>query len=115
MYSSGGRRGLQPRHPLKIRGAADFGESVRPALQRIRFRSWARLISSESTGDAVRNQENASLRCPYCGEQIEVMVDCSVVRHEYVEDCTVCCGPIVITVVASQGELMSVEGRSENE
>lgn len=60
------------------------------------------------------SQEAASIQCPYCGEQIEVVVDCSLGRQEYVEDCAVCCGPIVITVVSSHGGVISVEGRSEN-
>jgi transcription elongation factor Elf1 len=35
--------------------------------------------------------------CPYCGEQISVVVDVSVRRQTYVEDCEVCCKPIEIT------------------
>ncbi len=59
--------------------------------------------------------ESALIACPYCGERIELEVDCSVARQEYVEDCSVCCQPIVVTVVASDGELVHVEGRSESE
>lgn len=40
--------------------------------------------------------------CPYCGECFELLVDASVPRQEYIEDCEVCCRPIVllVTVVA---------------
>jgi hypothetical protein len=38
--------------------------------------------------------------CPYCGEIIEVVVDLSVPYQEYVEDCSVCCRPIVMNVIA---------------
>jgi cysteine-rich CPXCG protein len=55
----------------------------------------------------------ASLQCPYCWEPIEVLVDGSVPRQQYVEDCSVCCRPIVITVVASQGEVVSIDGHPE--
>ena len=35
--------------------------------------------------------------CPYCGEQISMVVDLSVRRQIYIEDCEVCCKPIEIT------------------
>ncbi len=57
----------------------------------------------------------ADLTCPYCGEEIEVAVDCSVRRQVYVEDCQVCCRPIVITLVCCDGEVESIEGRTEDE
>ena len=61
------------------------------------------------------NLQSAALDCPYCGEQVELLVDCSIEAQEYVEDCSVCCRPIVITANASDGELISIYGRSENE
>ncbi len=36
--------------------------------------------------------------CPYCGEVIDVLIDGSVERQEYIEDCQVCCRPIVFQV-----------------
>jgi hypothetical protein len=59
--------------------------------------------------------QTAFIQCPYCGEQIEVVVDCSVEQQEYIEDCSVCCRPITISVVTSQGEVVSIAGRSEDE
>jgi hypothetical protein len=56
-----------------------------------------------------------SIQCPYCGEQIEVIVDCSVRRQEYIEDCSVCCRPIVITVVAALDSVESIEARTEDD
>ena len=43
--------------------------------------------------------DTAFVQCPYCGEEIEVVVDGSVDHQQYVEDCSVCCRPIVLTVV----------------
>lgn len=57
----------------------------------------------------------ASLQCPYCWETIDVVVDCSVDEQEYTEDCSVCCRPIIITVLAEDGELQTVEARSEDD
>jgi hypothetical protein len=42
-------------------------------------------------------QRERFLDCPYCGEQISVLVDPSVSRQSYVEDCEVCCCPMSIT------------------
>ncbi|HEY6094717.1 MAG TPA: CPXCG motif-containing cysteine-rich protein [Gallionellaceae bacterium] len=63
----------------------------------------------------MQNIETAFIQCPYCGERIELVVDCSVEQQEYIEDCSVCCRPITISVVTSQGEVVSIEGRSEDE
>lgn len=59
--------------------------------------------------------ETAHLQCPCCWETIEVLADCSVAEQEYVEDCSVCCRPIVITVVCRDSELVELSGRSEDE
>lgn len=42
-------------------------------------------------------------------------MDCSVERQEYIEDCSVCCRPMVVTVVAADGALVSIEARTESE
>jgi len=57
---------------------------------------------------------NAMLQCPYCWEHIEFVVDCSVTPQEYVEDCSVCCSPIVVTVDAGDDDAVLVEARVEN-
>jgi hypothetical protein len=56
-----------------------------------------------------------SLQCPYCGESVEVLVDCSVDEQSYIEDCSVCCCPMLLTVLAEGGELRHIEARSEDE
>ena len=55
-----------------------------------------------------------SLYCPYCGEPIEVVVDLSLPEQEYVEDCSVCCRPILLTVSVHDGDPV-VTARNENE
>tara|TARA_B110000967_G_scaffold120527_1_gene123156 strand:- start:665 stop:859 length:195 start_codon:yes stop_codon:yes gene_type:complete len=53
--------------------------------------------------------------CPYCGEAIEVLIDPQEVGHQYIEDCQVCCKPIIFNVeVDSMGNLF-VLVRDENE
>ena len=53
--------------------------------------------------------------CPYCGERIEIIVDCSVDDQEYIEDCAVCCRPITIDATVDAGGDVQVTARSENE
>jgi len=38
-----------------------------------------------------------SFICPYCGEEISMVLDLSVRSQTYVEDCEVCCNPIEIS------------------
>jgi hypothetical protein len=52
--------------------------------------------------------------CPYCGEIIEIVVDLSVDHQEYVEDCSVCCRPIVMEVTAGDNGA-AVNVRSEDD
>ena len=40
----------------------------------------------------------ARIYCPYCGEGLTVFADPSEVEQEYIEDCQVCCRPIVMMV-----------------
>ncbi len=42
--------------------------------------------------------ETINIQCPYCWEYIDIIVDCSVEHQEYVEDCEVCCRPIVMDI-----------------
>jgi transcription elongation factor Elf1 len=38
------------------------------------------------------------ITCPYCGERINILIDCSVHQQNYIEDCQVCCHPINFNV-----------------
>lgn len=44
--------------------------------------------------------------CPYCWEEISVLLDLSVSTQSYVEDCEVCCNPITIAF-ESDGEALT--------
>ncbi|VAW68114.1 hypothetical protein MNBD_GAMMA08-1522 [hydrothermal vent metagenome] len=35
-----------------------------------------------------------NVQCPYCGEQISVMIEETGEPQQYIEDCQVCCRPI---------------------
>ena len=38
------------------------------------------------------------VHCPYCGETYGLAVDLSVGERTFIEDCTVCCHPIVLSL-----------------
>jgi hypothetical protein len=59
--------------------------------------------------------QSVELQCPYCGEHIEITVDCSEPSQEYVEDCSVCCNPMLLSILAFGTEDIQVEARAENE
>ncbi len=55
------------------------------------------------------------IQCPYCWEMLEISIDPSVSEQEYVEDCQVCCHPILLTVSIDEHQVPRVEARAENE
>lgn len=52
--------------------------------------------------------------CPYCGETIHVVIDCSVPDQEYIEDCQVCCRPINFNVAVFDDDIQ-ISASHENE
>lgn len=44
-------------------------------------------------------------QCPYCWEQVSVLVDLSQSSQTYIEDCEVCCNPIEFQVQCTGQEL----------
>ncbi len=53
--------------------------------------------------------------CPHCGENFESAFDTSAGDAELVEDCAVCCRPIVIHVTIDDDGDASVRVRREND
>ena len=58
--------------------------------------------------------EEVSAQCPYCWEQIFFEVDPSVSEQEYVEDCHVCCHPILLRISAYEQHI-NIETAKEDE
>lgn len=48
-------------------------------------------------------------QCPYCWEEISMLLDPSVREQLYVEDCEICCNPIEVEVQFKEGELTVFE------
>lgn len=53
--------------------------------------------------------EEYFFQCPYCWEEISMLMDSSIRNQIYIEDCEVCCNPIEIKVVFDNFELVSLD------
>lgn len=47
--------------------------------------------------------QERSAMCPYCGEKISLLLDCTQAGDSYVEDCSVCCQPILVSLYSGEG------------
>lgn len=43
-----------------------------------------------------------AIECPYCGEPIELIIDDSIGAQQYIEDCSVCCRPINVSIAIDE-------------
>jgi hypothetical protein len=56
-----------------------------------------------------------ALQCPYCWEEITLLVDGSIELQEYIEDCEVCCRPIDFVVETDEQGQVKVDARLQHE
>ena len=49
------------------------------------------------------------IRCPYCDESMEIVIDLSAGDQSYTEDCQVCCQPMQLSFQASGLELLGLQ------
>ena len=49
--------------------------------------------------------------CPYCWEQISMVLDTSVRGQTFVEDCEVCCHPIEVRYAVEDGAVSDFEAK----
>jgi hypothetical protein len=48
------------------------------------------------------------ITCPHCGEVFPLQIDTSQGSQAMVEDCTVCCRPISLTIESNPGNIREV-------
>ena len=60
-------------------------------------------------------EEQVDASCPYCGEPIQLLIDWSIEQQEYIEDCQVCCRPIIIQCSIADGAEPNVFLRTESD
>ena len=49
--------------------------------------------------------------CPYCWEEISMLLDPSIKQQSYVEDCEICCNPIELRLRFEDQELIEFEAK----
>ena len=59
--------------------------------------------------------ESRNIQCPYCGELIDILIDCSIENQNYIEDCQVCCRPINLDISVDPVGAIVVLVTHENE
>ena len=59
--------------------------------------------------------QNVGRYCPYCGELVDFLIDCSVLEQQYTEDCFVCCRPIIVNVKIDNSQSIELSVRREDE
>ena len=59
--------------------------------------------------------EECAVDCPYCGEPITVLVDTSCDEQSYIEDCEVCCRPMVVNTFVDEDRQLSVNLQREDD
>ena len=50
----------------------------------------------------------ANITCPHCGEVFPLQIDTSQREQSLIEDCTVCCQPITLTIRCDPGEVVDI-------
>jgi len=50
--------------------------------------------------------------CPYCSERISMVLDTSIDRQTYIEDCEVCCHPIEVRYSVKNERVCQFDARA---
>ena len=50
--------------------------------------------------------------CPHCWETVNLTLDLSVSEQSYVEDCPVCCKPMLVSYSTADGEVAELRVES---
>ena len=56
--------------------------------------------------------EEHYFQCPYCWEEISMILDKSIISDDYIEDCEVCCNPIEISYQSDGYNIISFQAIS---
>ena len=56
-----------------------------------------------------------AIHCPYCDEGITILVDTSLPKQNYIEDCQVCCRPMVLDVEVDSAGDVTVAASAEDD
>ena len=57
----------------------------------------------------MRVEISKNIRCPFCGQAFEMVVDTSVPQQRFTTDCEVCCRPFEVVAECEPGEILSLD------
>ena len=60
-------------------------------------------------GRVLRVEVSENIRCPFCGQSFEVVVDTSVASQRFTTDCEICCRPFEVVAECDPGEILSLD------
>jgi hypothetical protein len=69
-------------------------------------------VSHDDSADLL---EERNVTCPCCWQTISLIVDRSVRAQSYVEDCTVCCQPLLVRYSVDLDGALSLDVEAENQ
>jgi hypothetical protein len=49
-----------------------------------------------------------NIRCPFCGQTFELVVDASAAQQRFTTDCEVCCRPFEVVAECEPGEILNL-------
>jgi len=60
--------------------------------------------------------EPRAIACPYCGETFTIVIDRSAGSQCYIEDCAVCCRPVLLDIeIDADGDIADAAARRDDE
>jgi len=58
-------------------------------------------------------EEPVTISCPYCGESQTKVIDLADMAGKYIEDCEVCCQPMVLALSMHENRLIATVTRED--
>ncbi len=50
-----------------------------------------------------------TITCPFCGQQMELVIDTSLASQRFTTDCEVCCRPFEVVADCEPGEVLNLQ------
>ncbi len=54
-------------------------------------------------------ETSQAIRCPFCGQRFELVIDTSVASQRFTTDCEVCCQPFEVVAECAPDKILSLE------
>ena len=54
-------------------------------------------------------ETSETIRCPYCGQRFDLVIDTSTPTQRFTTDCEVCCRPFEVYAECEAGEVLTLE------